>query len=106
MANRKPKDKAMVSAPNSAAHSRPETDSPIIETCCDRLITQIATLDCVLGVLEQWDLSGRPIDKDCRIGSAELALRQIIETLHDIAGDVSHTEDLVEKLREVSRDES
>ena len=70
------------------------TDSAPVEatdpkaTCHDRLVTQIATLECVLGVLVQWDLSGRPTDKNCRIGSAELVLRESIDAMYDIAENV------------------
>jgi hypothetical protein len=74
----------------------------VAENCYDRLVVQIATLECVLGVLEQWDLSGRPTGKDCRIGSAELVLRQSIEALHYLNGDVENLQGLIDKLREAS----
>lgn len=55
----------------------------------DQLVVEIATLECVMSTLSEWDLSGRPTNNTCRIGSAELLLRQSIEALHNIAGDIN-----------------
>ncbi len=69
----------------------------------DRLIVQISALECVLATLSEWDLQGQPTGKNCRIGSAELVLREAIETLHKITGDVGSLEDWSERVREAAK---
>lgn len=68
---------------------RHSTDNPAAKlppdpTIYDQLVYEIASLECVLGTLERWELSDRPTGADCQIGSAELTLRRTIARLHDI----------------------
>lgn len=61
--------------------------------CYGRLVSEIATLECVMATLSGWDLMGQPTDGECRIGSAELVLRQLIGRLNDLAGDLQSMQD-------------
>lgn len=70
--------------PTGAGDSHAPDDKPS-ESCYDRLVVQIAALECVAATLSEWDLAGQPIGKECRIGSAELVLRQSIGALHQMA---------------------
>lgn len=54
----------------------------------DRLMSEIAALDCVWATLSAWDLAGRPTDDKCRIGSAELALCESLDRLQKLAAAV------------------
>jgi hypothetical protein len=72
--------------------------------CCDRPVAEIATLELVLATLSEWDLSGRPTDNSCHIGSAELVLRESIQRLNNLVGDVETIQSVVAK-EEVPRAE-
>jgi hypothetical protein len=96
------KPRALRPLPVSTAKVRNDAiDENPANSCYDRLVVQIATLECVRAALSEWDLSGRPTDQTCRIGSAELVLLQSIEALHDITGDVCDVQSLIEKVGEV-----
>jgi hypothetical protein len=60
-----------------------------VDSPYDRLVCEIANLECVLGTLSEWDLAGKPTGTECRIGSAELSLRGSISRLHALLGSVS-----------------
>jgi hypothetical protein len=63
----------------------------------NRLMGEIGTLDCVLYVLEQWDMNGRPINEPgCRMPSAEAALRLAIKHLYTLADDIGDLQDVRE----------
>jgi len=78
-------DSTLKKRPKSAA--APETKTL---DCYDRLVSEIATLECVRATLSEWDLAGQPTDDGCRIGSAELVLRQSITRLHELVGAVEN----------------
>lgn len=78
--------------PDLPREPAPPTQKPA-SNCYDRLLVQIATLECVLATLSEWDLSGQPTDRSRKIGSAELVLRESIKALHDINADVSSLEE-------------
>jgi hypothetical protein len=60
------------------------------ETVYSDLVSEVATLECVHATLSEWDLAGQPTGEECKIGSAELVLRQSIRRLNDIVRDVSN----------------
>jgi hypothetical protein len=63
--------------------------------CYDRLVSEIATLECVRATLSEWDQSDRD-DKSENISSAELVLTNLIKRLYGLARDVEKLQDLVE----------
>jgi hypothetical protein len=77
----------------STAAESPPTSKPVLNTQ-DRLNVQIATLECVLAIIE------RVNDKTAGSGplaSAELVLRQSIKSLYEVGEEVSELE-----MREVA----
>jgi hypothetical protein len=81
-------------------HSKPaavpvpaRVDAP---DCYDPLVSEIATLECVLATLSEWDLAGQPTGNGCHIASAELVLRDSIKRLHNLVGDVESMQSRIE----------
>jgi hypothetical protein len=63
--------------------------------CYDRLVSEIATIECVRATLSEWDLSDRT-DKDGNIANAELVLSESLKRLCDIVGDVESMQSRIE----------
>jgi hypothetical protein len=81
----------------AAPTPHPESEKP---TPYDRLIDTLATLECVLSVLER-ESDKAACDSRSHVPSAEIVLRRSIRALYDISGDVEHQQRLVEKMRGV-----
>ena len=82
-----------------ASPEQPATEATLADTGADdglydRMFYEVATLECICATLSEWDLAGQPTDAKCRIGSAELSLRQSIGRLHQLTAAV---EDLKSK---------
>jgi hypothetical protein len=80
----------MATIQSTTPKSRKSAAAPVLTRvdtpdCYDPLVSEIATLECVLATLVAWDLSD---GEKPSIGSAELVLRQSIERMHDIVHDV------------------
>jgi hypothetical protein len=87
----KPKNTPKICAKSAAV---PETKTL---DCYARLVSEIATLECVQATLSEWELAGQPTGHDCHVGSAELVLCQLIRRLNELAGDVENMQDRLEK---------
>jgi hypothetical protein len=77
----------------AAAGSRPP------KTVYGQLVCEIAVLECVRAALSEWDLAGQPTGSRCHVGSAELALREAIDSLNNLT---SAVHDIENQSREVT----
>jgi hypothetical protein len=84
--------------PSKPARAR-KSAAPKVPSCYDSLVSEIATLECVQATLSEWDFAGQPTGRDCRIGSAELVLRETIKRLHNLVGDVERLQSQVDGVQ-------
>lgn len=75
--------------PKNRAYSAAKLELKTFD-CYDRMVSEIASLKCVLNVLEVHDLSG---GRCGQIASAELVLRETIDRLDELSGDVENLKD-------------
>lgn len=74
---------------SNVAQIRPES-TPAEKPVYDRLVTEVATLECVLATLVAFDMCDA---EKPSIGSAELVLRESIKRLHRLECAVEKLED-------------